>query len=131
MDNETKQRKILIVDDSTIARFSIRKMLLDRNYIIEEAVNGVLAINKIEAFKPDLIIMDYLMPEMNGLIALKIIRGKGINTPVVIISANQQDATKLKFQELNIVGMIKKHPDKRELITLMDNILGNDIGGTI
>ena len=94
------KNKILIVDDSAISRMGVKKMLADRDYIIEEGKNGIEAIDIIESFSPDLMIMDYLMPEMNGLIALKIIRSKGNNTPVIIISANQQDATKIKFQEL-------------------------------
>ncbi len=131
MENASKQKKILIIDDSAIARLGVKKMLLESNYIIEEGVNGIEAINKMESFKPDLMIIDYLMPEMNGMIALKIIRSKGDNTPVIIISANQQDATKIKFKELNIIGMIKKHPDKRELTSLIELVFGNEIGDNI
>ena len=119
------KNKILIVDDSAIARMGVKKMLVDRDYIIEEGISGIEAIDKIESFRPDLLIMDYLMPEMNGLIALKIIRSKGDNTPVIIISANQQDATKIKFQELGIIGLIKKHPNKEELLSLIDSVLTN------
>ena len=99
------KNKILIVDDSAIARMGVKKMLADRDYIIEEGKNGIEAIDIIESFRPDLMIMDYLMPEMNGLLALKIIRSKGNNTPVIIISANQQDATKIKFQELGSMNL--------------------------
>ena len=119
------KNKILIVDDSAISRMGVKKMLADRDYIIEEGKNGIEAIDIIESFSPYLMIMDYLMPEMNGLIALKIIRSKGNNTPVIIISANQQDATKIKFQELGIIGIIKKHPNQDELLSLIDSVLSN------
>lgn len=117
------KNKILIVDDSAIARMGVKKMLANRDYIIEEGISGIEAIDKIASFRPDILIMDYLMPEMNGLIALKIIRSKGDNTPVIIISANQQDATKTKFQELGILGLIKKHPNQDELLSLIDSVL--------
>ena len=128
---EIKQKKVLIIDDSTIARMGVKKLLVDCNFIIEEGANGLDAINKLETFKPDLLIMDYLMPEMNGMLALKIIRGKGNNIPVIIISANQQDATKLKFKEFNIVGMIKKHPDKSELMSFIESVFQNDLGDNL
>lgn len=131
METASKQKKVLIIDDSAIARLGVRKMLLECNYIIEEGVNGLDAINKLASFKPDLMIIDYLMPEMNGMIALKIIRSKGDNTPVIIISANQQDATKVKFKELNIIGMLKKYPDKRELTSLIEFAFGNKTGISI
>lgn len=125
---EIKQKKVLIIDDSTIARMGVKKLLVEQNFIIEEGANGLEAINKLETFKPDLLIMDYLMPEMNGMLALKIIRGKGNNIPVIIISANQQDATKLKFKEFNIIGMIKKHPDKTELMSFIESVFKNESG---
>ena len=120
--------KLLIIDDSMIARLGVRKMLADRDFEIVEGINGLEAIEKVEKDKPDLIIMDYLMPQMNGLIALKIIRGKGIDTPVIIISANQQDTTIVKFKELGITGIIKKHPDKTELLRLIDIALSTKSG---
>lgn len=125
MQNSNRKSKVLIIDDSLIARMGVKKMISDGNFEIIEGTNGLEAIDMTTKHNPDLILMDYLMPQMNGLIALKIIRGKGINTPVIIISANQQDATILKFKELGISGIIKKHPDKNELHRLIDNALIN------
>lgn len=125
MESAQRKSKVLIVDDSVIARMGVKKMIHDRNFDIIEGTNGLEAIEQVTKHTPDLILMDYLMPQMNGLIALKIIRGKGIKTPVIIISANQQDATITKFQELGITGIIKKHPDKNELHRLMDIALNN------
>ncbi len=120
MRNTLEKFKVLIVDDSTIARLSLKKMLTERNFEIIESVDGLDAIDKVKVLKPDLILMDYLMPRMNGLIALKILRANGNSTPVLIVSANQQDATKHKFNELGISGIIKKHPDKTELLRQID-----------
>jgi DNA-binding NarL/FixJ family response regulator len=120
MNDSQRKFRVLIIDDSTIARMSIKKLLSERDYEIIEGVNGLEAIEKVNSLEPDLILMDYLMPQMNGLIALKIIRGKGITTPVIIISANQQEATISKFNEMSISGIIKKHPDKSELLRIID-----------
>ncbi len=111
--------KVLIVDDSAIARMSLKKLLNDYDFEYIEGVNGAEAVKLAEEHQLDLIFMDYLMPQLDGMIALKIIRGKGIKTPVIIISANQQDATRQKFLELGIAGMIKKHPDKAALDSLI------------
>ncbi len=76
--------KILIVDDSKAMRMIVMRHLRQAgfgNHTLEEAANGVEALNAATASPPDLILCDWNMPEMNGLDFLKALRGKKMNTP--------------------------------------------------
>ena len=79
--------KILIVDDDSTNIDIIVQELTDRGYTIETATDGRAALKKTEALRPDLILLDYMMPHMNGLEVLKELRKRGNDTPVVMITA--------------------------------------------
>lgn len=76
--------KILIVDDSKAMRMIVMRHLRQAgfgNHALEEASNGVEALNAVNAGAPDLILCDWNMPEMNGLDFLKALRGKNVQVP--------------------------------------------------
>ena len=66
--------KILVVDDAAFMRMRCSKLLTDNGYEVVEAENGLDAIAKYKASKPDAVLLDITMPEMDGLTALKEIR---------------------------------------------------------
>ncbi|MBI4490263.1 MAG: sigma-54-dependent Fis family transcriptional regulator [Deltaproteobacteria bacterium] len=79
--------RILIVDDEPYNLDLLEQELLDRGYTIERASDGTEALAKVESFQPELILLDYMMPDMNGIEVLKEIRKRGSDVPVVIITA--------------------------------------------
>ncbi len=79
--------KILIVDDEPFNLDLLEQELTDRGYAIERAANGGEALGKVHSFLPDLILLDYQMPDMNGLEVLKELRSRGNDIPVVMITA--------------------------------------------
>ncbi len=79
--------KILIVDDEPFNLDLLEQELADYPYTIERATDGAEALEKVESFQPDLILLDYMMPDMNGLEVLKEIRRRGNEVPVVIVTA--------------------------------------------
>ena len=79
--------KILIVDDEKLARTTMHRKLNDFGYSnIQEAVNGRLAYNMLQEDIPDIIIADIVMPEMDGLQLLKLIREKDIEITYILLS---------------------------------------------
>ncbi|MFB3062722.1 MAG: response regulator transcription factor, partial [Candidatus Binatia bacterium] len=75
--------KILIVDDEPSNIDILGQELTDRGYAIETANDGPEALGKVESTRPDLIILDYMMPDQSGLDVLKELRKRGNDTPVV------------------------------------------------
>ncbi len=79
--------KILIVDDEPFNLDLLEQELTDLGYAIERANDGEEALKKVESFQPELILLDYMMPGMNGVEVLKELRKRGNDIPVVIITA--------------------------------------------
>jgi two-component system response regulator (stage 0 sporulation protein F) len=80
-------KKILIVDDEESIRFLYKEELEEEGYIVECAGNGEEALEKLCVFKPDLVSLDIKMPVMDGIEALKRIREKERQLPVILCSA--------------------------------------------
>ncbi|MBI4204360.1 MAG: sigma-54-dependent Fis family transcriptional regulator [Betaproteobacteria bacterium] len=80
--------KILIVDDEPFNLDILEQELVDRGYLIERANCGAEALAKIESTQPDLVLLDYMMPDMNGPAVLAQIRGREHDVPVIIITAH-------------------------------------------
>lgn len=85
--------RLLIVDDALIMRMRIREIATKAGWVVvAEADNGADGVRLFEEHRPDLVTLDMVMPEMDGLAALKAIRGSHPDASVVMISAvNQKD----------------------------------------
>ena len=86
---DPKKVKILVVDDIPLNVLLVKKMLQPLGFDTSEAEDGVVAMEKIEADKPDLILLDLMMPRMDGLEVLRRLRASDDtkSIPVIILSA--------------------------------------------
>jgi two-component system, chemotaxis family, chemotaxis protein CheY len=84
--------KILVVDDAAFMRMRCSKLLTDNGYDVVEAENGLDAIAKYKASKPDAVLLDITMPEMDGLTALKEIRKVDPEAQVAMVTAMGQQS---------------------------------------
>ncbi|NOU63859.1 response regulator [Paenibacillus sp. LMG 31461] len=83
--------KILIVDDAAFMRMMLKDILTKGGHdVVGEAENGLVAIQKYQELKPDIVTMDITMPEMEGVEAVKEIRKKDANAKIVMCSAMGQ-----------------------------------------
>ena len=78
---------ILIVDDELSNRRILEQVLTRAGYIVETADDGADALKKLDAFRPDLIVSDYMMPSLSGMDMLRELRKRDDDTPVIMVTA--------------------------------------------
>jgi two-component system response regulator MprA len=84
---EDDPQRILIVDDEPAVREALRRSLAFEGYGTEVAVDGLDALAKAEAYRPELIVLDIQMPRMDGLTAARRLRAAGSTTPILMLTA--------------------------------------------
>jgi DNA-binding NtrC family response regulator len=100
--------RILIVDDEPFNLDLLEQELTDRGYAVERANDGAEALRKNEAGHPDLILLDYMMPGLNGLDVLQEIRTSESDVPVVIMTAHGSIEIAVRAMKLGAYDFIVK-----------------------
>jgi len=90
---QASEKKILVVDDEPDVRNFLAACLEDAGFIVETAVDGIDALEKVEAFSPDLMTLDMVMPRMPGIKVIRELRKqkKWAKLPIIIITAHARD----------------------------------------
>ncbi|MFC8350882.1 response regulator transcription factor [Streptomyces sp. NPDC057280] len=86
-DGDRDPQRILIVDDEPAVREALQRSLAFEGYDTEVAVDGADALEKVTAYRPDLVVLDIQMPRMDGLTAARRMRGAGTTTPILMLTA--------------------------------------------
>lgn len=107
--------KILVVDDEEMIREVIKEYSINEGFLVEEADNGRDAIFKVKNNDYDLIIMDIMMPHMDGYTAIKEIK-KIKNIPVIVLSARGEEYDKLTGFDIGIDDYVTKPFSPKELM---------------
>lgn len=118
----SEQISILVVDDEDRIRRLIRMYLEREGYLVEEAENGVEAVEKALENDYHCIILDIMMPEMNGLQAAENIREKK-TTPIVLLTAKGEEANRVQGFEIGADDYIVKPFSPREVVLRIKAIL--------
>ena len=117
-------KKILLVDDAAFMRMMLKDTLTKNGFTnIIEAADGVEAVEKYNAEKPDLVIMDITMPNMNGLEALKKIKEGDSGATVVICSAMGQESMVVESIKYGAKDFIVKPFKTDRILKTVDTIL--------
>jgi two-component system, chemotaxis family, chemotaxis protein CheY len=120
----TRMTHILIVDDAEFLRVRISKMLVGEGFEVTEAENGLKAIESYKSKKPDLVLMDVTMPEMDGLTALKELRKIDPNAKVVMLTALGQESVVLEAVKSGAKDFIVKPFDRDRVMSAINKLLG-------
>ena len=92
--------RVLAIDDSPHFRILITKLLKRFGFeSVETGENGKIGLQKFDTFKPDVVFLDGIMPEMDGLTVLRAIKGKNASTIVVVTSSLSERDKVLQFKE--------------------------------
>ena len=114
--------KILIVDDEEAIREVVKEYCELNGYDVDEAVDGVEAIEAVNKNIYDCIILDIMMPNLDGFSAIKVIK-KISKTPVIMLSARQDEEDKLLCFELGVDDYVAKPFSPKELMARINVIL--------
>ncbi|MDM8516264.1 response regulator [Desulfobacterales bacterium HSG16] len=119
--------RIMVADDSWLQRKKIGKFLQTNGFEVIEAVNGKDAVEKSGVDMPDCILLDLLMPEMDGIEVLRTFQQDGTSIPVIIFTADIQDTSRARCFELGATDFINKPIDQDKMLEAIQKIL--DIKG--
>lgn len=114
---------ILVIDDDDRIRDLLKKFLSKENFLVSVASNAIDAENLIKSLKFDLIVVDKMMPEKNGVDFIKTIRQNDDNTPVIMLTAMSDIDSKIEGLSVGADDYISKPFDAKELLLRIINIL--------
>jgi two-component system chemotaxis response regulator CheY len=118
-------KRILIVDDAATVRLYYRTILESANYSVEEAINGIEALEKIMLISFDLCVVDINMPKLDGYGFLKELRRQAIDQPpVIMISTEAQASDRQQAYRLGANLYLIKPVKPSELLTHVRLLLG-------
>jgi two-component system chemotaxis response regulator CheY len=116
--------RVIIVDDSAFMVSTIKAILTSiKHTIIGTAKTGEEAVNLCNEHKPDLVMMDILMPGIGGLSALEIIKKENPATKVIMVTAFGQEAKVQEAREKGASAYIRKPFKKDEVISTVNTVL--------
>jgi two-component system chemotaxis response regulator CheY len=118
-------KKILIVDDAAFMRMMIKDILVKNGYeVAGEAENGLKAIEKYKEVKPDLVIMDITMPELDGIEAVKEIKKINANANIIMCSAMGQQSMVIESIQAGAKDFIVKPFQPDRVIDAIKKVIG-------
>ena len=118
-------KQILIVDDAAFMRMMIKDILSKNGYdVVGEAENGLKAVEKYEELKPDLVLMDITMPEMDGIQAVKTIKSSHGDAKIVMCSAMGQQAMVIEAIQAGAKDFIVKPFQADRVLEAVKKVIG-------
>lgn len=123
-ENKLQGRRILVVDDSHMIRGILSKLLTENQVIVETAGDGQEAIEKHQAFHPDLTIMDINMPKLDGLEAIVQIQALDPKAKYVILSSSSRDDEVVTAKMLQVCSYIIKPFKPADFLSVIAKALG-------
>ena len=113
---------ILLVDDDEKIRSAIGNFLADRGHRLATASDGVEALERLEADRPDLVLCDIRMPGMNGLLLLQAARARFPHVPVILMTGDRDVDTAIAAFRSGAQDYLKKPIKLRELIACIERL---------
>lgn len=115
--------RVIIADDESVIRMDLRELLNNLGYlVVAEAGDGVSAVNLARELKPDLVIMDIRMPDLDGIGAAKVLTEERL-CPVLLLTAFSQKDLVEAAKDAGVSGYIVKPFTERELVPAIEVVL--------
>ncbi|HEX2312290.1 MAG TPA: response regulator, partial [Thermomonospora sp.] len=115
--------RVLVVDDEPAVREALASSLEFEGYRVAEAADGVAALERIETDRPDLVVLDVLMPRMDGLTACRRLRAQGSAVPVLMLTARDMVGDRVTGLDAGADDYLVKPFDLDELLARVRALL--------
>jgi DNA-binding response OmpR family regulator len=122
-DPQTMSKTILVVDDDRELNDGLRAVLEGQGYRVIQASNGIQAREAVYRQRPDLVVLDMMMPRMGGFPVLEHFRDKPDAPPIIMMTANEGSRHKAYAEFLGVVSYIRKPFPMEELLEQVDKAL--------
>lgn len=116
--------KILVVDDSWLIRKVVGGYLRQHGHEVVEGENGNQCLDLADLENPDVVILDLLMPESGGLDVLQVLTEREQRFPVIILTADIQEATHEQCRQLGVQQILQKPPRGEEVLAAVAAVMG-------
>ena len=117
-------KRILVVDDHQFVRSKLKQALeLENSYVVYEAGDGIQAIEQADSVEPDLVVMDFSMPRMNGLDASRALKKKRPELPIVLFTTHQNVLGKADAANAGVSATISKSDGLGPLLKQVNELL--------
>ncbi|HEV3124421.1 MAG TPA: response regulator transcription factor [Candidatus Dormibacteraeota bacterium] len=110
------QRKVLVIDDEAMIRRTVRLACEKEGYAVQEAENGTDALARLDSFRPDIVLLDLMLPDISGFDVCRDIRRAGSRVPILILSAKSEEIDVVVGLEIGADDYIVKPFRPRELL---------------
>jgi NarL family two-component system response regulator LiaR len=121
--------RVMIVDDHPVVRRGIQSLLNEEDdiQVVGEAVNGKDALEKVESLKPDVTLMDLVMPEMSGIEAIEKITASHPNARILVMTSFAADDKVFPSIKAGALGYLLKDSDPEDLIRMIRQVYRGEL----
>ena len=116
--------KILVVDDAAFMRMKCAKLLTENGYEVVEAATGAEAVERYKSNRPDAVLLDITMPDMDGLTALKEVMKEDPNAKVTMVTAMGQQAIVMDALKSGAKDFVVKPFDAKRVLAAVKKMTG-------
>ncbi len=119
-----KNKKVLVVDDDPVVIRLVKEILKNQGYTVETAKDGIDAMVLVKKERPDLIVLDIMMPELNGYDVLRTLKfaDEYKDIPVLLLTAREQELDK-RIGEMMGIDYLQKPVNREAFIEKIQNII--------
>ncbi len=119
-EEETMATKVLVVDDSIVSRkMLIRSLPKEWDISLTQAVNGKDAVEKYNEGLAEVMFLDLTMPVMDGYQVLEALQKTGLNTFIIVVTADIQPEAEERVRKLGAMGFVKKPVDMEKVMLIL------------
>jgi CheY-like chemotaxis protein len=128
MAEPTRKPRVLVVDDDAAVRELITVNLELEGFVVASAEDGVAALAAVDAFGPDLVTLDVMMPRLGGFETLERLRAdpRTASIPVVMVTSRTRAADRARAEELGVAAYVTKPFEPGELVEVISRLTGRE-----